>query len=288
MSNKDLYKILGVEKTATKEEIKRAFRKLAHKYHPDKKDGDEAKFKEVNEAYSILSDDKKRAQYDQFGANFGQSGAGFGGFQGFDFSQFTQGQNVEFDLNDILGGIFGGGFGSRVRKGSDIRVDIELTFKESILGVKKEIPISHRDTNKKDVLKVEIPGGIDNGEMIRLRGKGEEIEGGRPGDLYIRVHVKPHRVFQKEGVHLFMEQEIKFTDALLGTNVKIETVEGKDLKLKIPEGINNGEILRVKGEGVKTLNGVRGDILVRVKVKMPNKLSRKAKNAIEILKKEGL
>jgi DnaJ-class molecular chaperone len=288
MSNKDLYKILGVEKTATKEEIKRAFRKLAHQYHPDKKDGNEAKFKEVNEAYSILSDDKKRAQYDQFGANFGQNGGGFGGFQGFDFSQFTQGGNVEFDINDILGGIFGGGFRGRVKKGADIRVDIELSFEESVLGTSKEVPIQYRNSDKKDKLRVEIPGGIDNGEMIRLRGRGEEIDGGRPGNLYIRVHVKPHKIFQKEGIHLFLEQEVRFTDAILGTSVKIQTVDGKELKLKVPAGINNGEMLRIKGEGVKTANSLRGDILIRIKVKMPNKLSRKAKNAIEVLKKEGL
>ncbi len=285
---KDLYKILGIEKNASKEDIKKAFRKLAHQYHPDKKGGDEAKFKEVNEAYSILSDDQKRGQYDQFGANFDQSGGGFGGFQGFDFSQFARGQNMEFDLNDILGGIFGGGFSGRVRKGADIEVDVELTFKESILGAKKEIFIEYKNSGKKNNLNIEIPGGIDNGEMMRLRGKGEEIENSRPGDLYIRIHVKPHKVFVKEGVHLIMSEEIKFTEALTGTEKKIKTVDDKELKLKIPEGINNGEVLRIRGEGVKTMQGLRGDILVHVKVKMPNKLSRKTKEAIEILKKEGL
>lgn len=286
MSSKDLYKILGVDKKASKEEIKTAFRKLAHKYHPDKKGGDEAKFKEVNEAYSILSNDQKRAQYDQFGANFDQPGGGFSGFSGFDFSQFTQGQNVEFDLNDILGGIFGGR--ARMRKGADIRVDIELTFEEAILGTKKEIPIQYRNSGRKENLNIEIPGGIDNGEMIRLRGRGESIEDGQPGDLYLRVYVKAHKTFQKEGVHLIMTEEIKITEALTGVEKKIKTVEDKELKLKIPAGINNGEILRIRGEGVKTANGLRGDILVRVKIKMPNKLSKKAKDAIEILRKEGL
>ncbi|MDP1625036.1 MAG: J domain-containing protein [bacterium] len=298
--SKDYYKILGVQKSASHDEIKKAFRKLAHEHHPDKKGGDDAKFKEANEAYSVLSDEKKRAQYDQFGSA-GMGGAGFGGFGGqgfnpndfgFDFSNFSRngfqggfGQNgqVEFDLNDILGGIFGGGR-QRVRRGRDIQVDVDLTFEESVFGTERELPV-------RKGLKVKIPPGLDTGEMVRLSGAGEEIEGGHPGDLYVRVHVKRHPTFRKEGHNLVADMEIKLTDAIMGTTYNLKTLDG-DIALKVPEGVANGEVLRVKGKGVPTTahgkDGHRGDIYIRVSVKMPRKLSKAAKAAVEELKKEGV
>jgi len=290
--SKDYYKILGVDKNASKEDIKKAFRKLAHQYHPDKKTGDEKKFKEVNEAYSVLNDDKKRAQYDQFGSGFannGGAGAGFSGFQGFDFSQFNQGGfggNVDIDLNDILGGFFGGGF-SRVRKGRNVNIDIEIDFKESILGTNKEISFSHKSNGAKEKFTLEIPAGIDNGEMLRIRERGESVEGGRPGDLFVRIHVRPHKYFRKDGIHLFMEQKIKLTDSLLGSEIHIETIEDKKISVKIPAGIKHGELLRIKNEGVASDYG-RGDLLIKIIIDTPNKLSKKAKEAIEKLKEEGL
>lgn len=290
MSN-NYYETLGIQRSASKEEIKKAFRKLAHKYHPDKEGGDDKKFKEINEAYTVLSDDKKRAQYDQFGSNYSNMGGGpGGGFGGFDFSGFSQGfgqnGNFDVDLNDILGSIFGGRTSrSRVRKGTDISVDIELNFKESILGTDKEVKINYKSKKENQKIKIAIPPGIDNGEMIRVREKGEPIEGGVPGDLYIKIHVKSHPTIKKEGIHLVSELKIKLSEALLGTKKEIETIDDT-LTIKIPERIKNGEILRVKGAGVPTMGG-RGDFLIAVQIEMPNKISKKAEEAIEILKKEG-
>jgi len=291
---KDYYKILGVERNASQEEIKKAFRKLAHTYHPDKKGGDEAKFKEVSEAYAVLSDEKKRAQYDQFGS--AGAGAGFGGAGfnpqdfGFDFSQFSGfgGAGVNFDagdLGDILSGIFGG---RRTPRGRDVAVDVELTFKESIFGVERKISINSKSVKQKEV-KVTIPPGIENGQMIRLTGYGETIEGGRAGDLYVKVRVKPHSTLRKEGYNLIMEMDIKLSEALLGGERKIETLDG-EMTLKIPTGTNTGTILRVKGKGVPVATGAsrRGDLYVRVHVKLPEKLSKEEKKLIEELKKLGI
>jgi molecular chaperone DnaJ len=354
---KDYYQILGVDKKANKEEIKKAFRNLAHKYHPDKKTGDDAKFKEINEAYSVLSDDQKRAQYDQFGsvgANGFQGGAA--GFNGFDFSQFTQGGNgFEFDFGDIFGDIFSGGGGRRrTKRGRDISIDIELSFEDSIFGVERTILLNktskcdnchgsgaekgsemvtcercngkgsvrevkktffgqfestttcevchgsgkipkekchvcngHGVLKRESEIKVKIPSGIENGEMIRLSGAGEAVESGDAGDLYIKIYVKKHPIFKKEGRNLVMDLNVKLTDAILGGEEIVETLDGA-IKLKIPEGVTHGEVLRIKGKGVPIDKGSRGDILVKVHVSIPKKLSKEAKKAIETLKKEGL
>ena len=290
MSNKDYYSILDVSKSANKDEIKKAYRKLAHKYHPDKKDGDEKKFKEISEAYSVLSNDQKRSQYDQFGSDFsgfqssGNAGQGFGGF---DFSQFNQGQGENIDLNDILGSFFGGRGGfRRTRKGADIAVDTEIEFKDSILGVSKKINVSRKDGSKEELL-VNIPPGIDSGEMLRYKGKGETVEGGVPGDLYIKIHAKKHSNLQKEGVHLYTEQNIKITEALLGTKKEIESVDGK-ITIKIPSGVRHGELLRIKDKGVPYSTIQNGDLLVKINIDIPNKYSKKARQALEDLKSEGL
>ncbi len=286
---KDFYKILGVNKNASQEEIKKAFRKLAQQYHPDKPTGNEDKFKELNEAYSVLSDAKKRAQYDQFGSNFsGNSGGGHQGFEGFDFSGFAQNFSqggVEFDLNDLFGSIFGGGM-NRVRRGADIAVDMTIDFKESILGQKKNVKISRNDGSKEDIDFI-IPPGIDDGEMLRINEKGEKSkEGGRPGNLYVRIHVKPHPKLRKEGVHLVTDISLKISDALLGTEYEIDTLEEKTT-IKIPKGIRHGEILRIKGKGVPYGGRNNGDLLIRVSIDVPQNLSKRAKEAIEILRGEG-
>lgn len=356
---KDYYEILGVDKKAPKDEIKKAFRNLAHKYHPDKKTGDDAKFKEINEAYSVLSDDQKRAQYDQFGSTGPNMGSGFGGgqgFEGFDFSQFTQGggNGFEFDFGDIFGDVFGGGTRRQAKRGRDISIDTELTFEESVFGVERTVllnKVSKCDTcggngsekgteqitctkcngkgsirevkrtffgqfetnavcdtchgtgkipkvkcstcrgegvlKKETEIKVKIPAGIDNGEMIRLSGGGEAISGGQSGDLYIKIYVKKHPLFRKEDVNLVMDLNVKLTDALLGSETAIKTLDG-DIVLKIPEGLKHGEILRIKGKGVPYDKGYRGDILVKTSIMMPNKLSKDAKKAIQNLKEQGL
>ena len=355
---KDYYNILGIDKKASKDEIKRAFRTLAHKYHPDKKTGDDAKFKEINEAYSVLSDDQKRSQYDQFGSagpNTGFGGGGGQGFGGFDFSQFTQsGNGFEFDFGDIFGDVFSGGSSRRQQKrGRDISVDIELAFEDAVFGVERTIllnKVSKCDTcggsgaekgselvtcntcngkgsvrevkrsffgqfesvntcetchgtgkvpkvkchtchgqgiyKKETEIKVKIPAGIENGEMIRLSGAGEAISGGQSGDLYIKVHVKKHSIFRKDGINLVMDLNVKLSDALLGGEQNIETLDG-DIKVKIPEGVTHGEILRIRGKGVPQGKS-RGDILIKVHILLPKKLSKEARQTILDLKREGL
>ncbi len=291
--SKDYYQTLGVSKTATKDEIKKAFRKLAHQYHPDKQGGDEAKFKEVNEAYQVLSDDQKRASYDRFGsAGPNMGGGGFGGqqgFGGFDFSGFQNGQNMEFDLNDIFEGFFGGGFGGqRVRRGRNIQLGLSLTFKESIFGTKKKIKIPSESAmaGKKEV-EIDIPGGIEHGQKMKLSGYGEAVSGGQTGDLYLIISVPEHPVYRKEGYHLVRTLEVKLTDAILGAKYEIETLDG-NVTVKIPKGINTGTLLRVKGEGVRVNAFQKGDILLQVKVLIPDSLSKEQKKLIEELQEKGL
>lgn len=289
---KDYYKTLGVDKKASADEIKKAFRKLAQQYHPDKPTGDEAKFKEINEAYSVLSDQKKRAQYDQFGStDFSGSGAGGQGFGGFDFSGFAQnfsqgGQGVEFDLNDIFGSIFGGGY-QRVRRGADIAVDINIDFKDSILGKSHSIDLTRNDGSKESI-KFNIPPGIDDGETLRITEKGESSKdpNGRPGNLYVRIHVRPHPTLKKEGYHLITNLKLKISEALLGTAKEIDTLEEKTT-IKIPKGIKHGEILRLKNKGVPVGGRTNGDLLIIVSIDIPENLSKKAKEAVEVLRGEG-
>jgi molecular chaperone DnaJ len=288
---KDYYKILGVNKDASEDEIKKAFRRLAHAHHPDKKGGDEAKFKEVNEAYSILSDKKKRAQYDTFGSagtNGGFQGGQYqGGFDpgsfGFDFSGFNNGEFDAGDLGDILSSIFGG---RRVRRGRDIAVDIELSFQESIFGVERKVVINSKVAKQKEVV-IKVPPGIDDGQMVRMSGMGEVIEGGLPGDLYVKIHVRRHPTLHKEGFNLVMNLSIKLTEALLGAEKTIGTLDG-EIILKIPQGSNTGTLLRIKGKGVPQAPNKRGDLYVRLTVQIPEKLSKDAKKVVEELKKEGI
>ncbi len=367
---KDYYNILGVNKKADNEEIKKAYRTLAHKFHPDKKGGDVEKFKEINEAYSILSDEKKRQQYDSYGSagpssGFGggqgagpSTGSGFSsGFGDFDFSQFTQGGNsggFEFDLGDIFGDVFGGRGRQQAKRGRDISIDIEISFEDSIFGVERKILLNkvskcdhcsgtgsekgselvtcqtcngkgqirelkrtffgqfesqvvceachgsgkvpkvkcgicrgHGILKKETEIKVKIPAGIDSGEMIRLSGAGEAISLGQSGDLYIKVYVKKHSLFRRDGQNLIMDLNVKLTEAMLGGEQNIQTLDGA-IKLKIPEGITFGEILRIKGKGVPYDVGRRGDILIKVHILIPKKLSKDAKKALEILQKEGI
>lgn len=355
--SKNYYDILGIQKNASSEEIKKAFRTLAHQHHPDKKGGDATRFKELSEAYAVLSDDKKRAQYDQYGSSFGQAGAGGENpFQGFDFSNFGFGQqgggfgNVDF--GDIFGDFFGGG--ERIARGSDITVDVSISFEESIFGVERSIAINKtsacetckgtgaavgsststcgtcggkgkvRETKRsilgafstvktcdachgkgtvpkercsschgkgiasgRKELTLSIPAGIENGEALRLQGAGEAISGGVPGDLYVRIHIQPHRLFKKEGNNLTMNLSVKLTEALLGAEHVIATLDG-DINLKIPAGITHGELLRIRGKGVPTGKHSRGDILIRVSILLPHKLSRGATKLVEELRKEGL
>ncbi len=293
--SKDYYKTLGVEKNASKDDIKKAFRKLAHEYHPDKKTGNEAKFKEVNEAYQVLSDDQKRAQYDRFGSagpqfGGGQGGQGFGGFDfgGFNinFDGFQNGQ--EFDLNDLFSAFGGGGFGRRMRRGRDIVLSLNISFKESVQGTSKTIKVPSESAQKdKKEVEFKIPAGIESGQMMKLQGYGEPVAEGQPGDLLLKIYVESHKTLRKEGIHLVTNLSVKLTDAILGATYDVEGVDGP-IKIKIPKGINTGKILRIKGAGVAAGRFQHGDLLVVVEVEIPDSLSREQKKIIEDLQKSGL
>lgn len=357
MAKQDYYQILGIEKGATKDEVKKAFRKLAAKYHPDKQTGDEAKFKEISEAYAVLGDDKKRAEYDAYGHAFQGAGGGggaqgFGGFNWADFQNAAQDGSFEFNINDIFGDVFGGG-GMRQARGRDISIDIELQFAESIFGTTRKVLVTKNNTCKhctgtgakkgtefttcstcngngrvretrrsimgtfqtvrecnvcngsgkvpkelceecrgsgvvrsEDEIEVQIPAGIQNGEMIRMTGRGEAIQQGTPGDLYIKIHVKPHQTITRDGLTLMTILHVKLTDALLGNVYAITTLDG-NVEIKVPEGVKHGELLRIKNKGVPQ-GGSRGDFMVKIHIDIPQKLSRRAKKLIEDLKEEGI
>lgn len=364
---KDYYNILGVSKDAGEDEIKKAYRKLAHKYHPDKEGGDEAKFKEINEAYQVLSDKQKRSQYDRFGQTFenAQSGGGFGGFEGFrDFSSFANGFGFDFGgrgggFEDIFSDIFGaagmGRSSSQPAAGADITVDVEISFEEMAKGAEKELNLykkvvcdrcdgtgaddkktktcshcqgsgrvhktarsifgSFTQVGPCDVcqgkgtvpekkckkcggdgvvrdyvkMKVRIPAGIDNGQSVRLSGYGETApHGGRAGDLYITVHVRPHANFKRDKDDIRSTQTITFSQAVLGDKIGVDTIDGQ-VNMKIPAGTQSGTSFKIKGSGVQKIRGYgRGDHIVEIKVRTPETVSREQRKLIERLKDEGL
>ena len=290
MAKRDYYEVLGVSKNASDDEIKKAYRKLAVKYHPDKNPGDkeaEEKFKEISEAHEVLSDKQKRARYDQFGhaGVGGNAGNPFGGagnpFQNGNFNFNGQSFNFDFGggggLDDILGSIFGfGGSRARTRRGTDYQTSITITFEEAIFGTTKTISPNGKD------LKIKIPAGIDDGMSIRLRGKGGDApEGGEKGDLYIHVHVKPHKNLTREGTIILSEETIGMVDAALGTEVEIETVDGK-ITMKVPAGTQSGTPFKLSGHGVPfRSNGDRGPHIVTIIVETPKNLSKKQKELLE-------
>lgn len=364
MSQKDYYKILGVEKNASVDDIKKAFKKAAMQYHPDRPGGNEAKFKEVNEAYQVLSDKEKRQRYDQFGSDFEQQGGFGGGMNWEDVMNSFRGQgggqggfSGDFgDLGDIFGDFFGTASSRRGRasasQGRDIQVDVEIDFKEAAFGVEKEISL--RKQNKCDIckgtggepdskmetcgtchgqgrvtqmqrtflgsmqtvvactdchgsgkkpskkckhcggsgvvqsnsaIKVKIPAGIDNGQSIRLDGHGEAApHGGTAGSLYVRVRVKPLKGFGRDGYDVYTEQEISYPQAVLGDKVEVDTIDGR-VNLVIPEGIESGQLIRIKNHGINHLDrNIRGDQYVKIKIRVPRKVSRDIKKKLEELK----
>ena len=296
VAKRDYYEVLGVSKNASDDEIKKAYRKLAIKYHPDKNPGDkeaEAKFKEINEAHDVLSDKQKRARYDQFG-HAGVGGAGFGGTSGNPFGQggaFNfNGQTFNFDFgggsafDDILGSLFGFGAGGarRPRRGADYQTSVTLTFEEAVFGTTKTIT-----SDNGGEIKVKIPAGIDDGMSIRLRGKGGPApEGGsEPGDLYVRVRVKPHKSLTREGAIILSEQKIDMVDAALGCEIEVLTVDGP-VVMKVPAGTQSGTPFKLSGHGVPfRSDGDRGPHIVTVIVETPKNLSRKQKELLEEFKK---
>ncbi|MBI2042595.1 MAG: molecular chaperone DnaJ [Candidatus Nealsonbacteria bacterium] len=352
---KDYYQILGVSKDASPDEIKKAYRKLAHQHHPDK-GGDEKKFKEINEAYQVLADQDKRNQYDQFGRVFeGQPGGGFegfpgqGGFEGFDFS----------DLGDVFGEMFGFGKVNKkdLKKGRDIEVDVQIALEETIRGYEKEISLaklvacsrcqgkgaepgtrvnecfSCRGTGQvqqirrtafgsftqigvcpecggegyrpekpcnvcrgegrvkeEEKVKFFIPAGVDARQVIKMEGRGEAgRKGGKAGDLYIRISVKKHPLFARKGDDLLVSLPVSFSQAALGGEVEVPTLEDKALTLSVPAGTESGKVLKISGKGIPHFSGYgRGNLYVELIIKTPKKLSKKQKEILENLKKEGL
>jgi molecular chaperone DnaJ len=364
---KDYYKILGIDKNAGEDEIKKAFRKLAHKYHPDK-GGDEKKFKEINEAYQVLSNKEKRAQYDKFGRVFegaGPAGGGFG-FDPFGFSQGPFGEGIRFDfggdfgdLGDIFDAFFEG-MGVRQKRrtyqhGADIQIIQEINLEEAFRGAEKnigyrtaskcekcgglghepkagfnqcgvcagrgeirearksffgnfiqvkpcqacfgagQIPKKICETCKgsgrimsERTVKVEIRPGIANDQIIKIKGAGEAGErGAAEGDLYIRIGIKPHSLFKREGDNLIIKKEINIIDLLLEKKIEIPTISGNTLKAEVPGGFNLKDNLRIHGEGMPRFGGHgRGDLIAELEIKTPKKLSAKAKKILEELEKE--
>ena len=359
MSKQDYYEVLGVSKTASEDEIKKAFRKGAVKHHPDKEGGDEAKFKEINEAYEVLKDKQKRQRYDQFG-HAGVGGAAGGGaaggnpFEGFDFG----GQGMQFDfgggLGDIFGQFFGGAQGSAQgpRRGRDVETSVTLTFEEAVFGIEKTISLTLEDecehckgsgaepgyslktcpdcqgagqqtrvmnsifgqiqqavtcqtcrgkgkipekncsvcggkgtTRQTRDVKLKIPAGIDDGATIRLREHGEAVQGGAKGDLYVHIRVKAHKKFTREGNIILSFEHISMVDAALGTEIDVDTVDGK-VRMKVPAGTQNGTDFKLSSHGVPNLRSdSRGPHIVGIIVDTPTKLTKKQKELLEEFKK---
>lgn len=311
MSKRDYYEILGINKAASQDEIKKAFRKSAVKHHPDKEGGDEAKFKELNEAYEVLSNSEKKQRYDQFGhagvgtsaASGARPGPGFGGFGNVN----GQRVNVNFedlgvDIGDIFDSFFGGGGGGgfgrsqRAQRGRDVQTRVTISFEEAIAGIKDREIEYDKITRKNDgsidrkrkTFKMRIPAGIDDGVAIRLKGYGESIgSSGTDGDLIVEVRVKPHKKFIREGDLILSTETISMIDAALGTSIDVETVEGTKT-MKIPAGTQPGTDFRLRDLGVPHIRGnARGDHIVQLKVEVPKKLNKKQKTLLEDLKKSG-
>ncbi len=356
---RDYYEVLGVSKTATEDELKKAYRKLARKYHPDlNKDDPQAadKFKEVNEAYSVLSDAQKRAAYDQYGhAAFQQGGGGaggnpFGGFQG--FSGSFGGEGMDDIFNMFFGGAGRGGARRQAdngpRQGSDLRMDMQITFEEAAFGTEKKVRLNREEecetchgsgsaagyspetcpdchgtgeirvtqnslfgqvvnvrtcprchgtgkivthpckdchgtgrVKKKRTLTVKIPAGVDNGSRLRVSGEGEAgIRGGRAGDLYVYLYVKPHKFFDRDGTTVSCEVPISIVQATLGAEIEVPTLYGK-VSVKVPEGTQPGRVLRLRDKGIPSLRtGQKGDEMIRLKVVIPTGLSDAQKDAL--------
>ncbi len=320
---KDFYAELGVSKDTPADDIKKSYRRLARQFHPDHNKGDKAaeeRFKAISEAYDVLSDATKRAEYDEARALFGTGGfrqrmpgaggtGGMGGAGGqspysggtFDFSDLfgspTAGESGGF--GDVLGGIFGGGSAGRrsanaPRRGSDIESEVTIAFEEAVTGLTVSLRMTSDDRRLADrgdarepgtsLLNVRIPAGVRDGQKIRLKGKGARGERGGPdGDLLVVVHVSQHRLFARKDDDLLLTVPVSFAEAALGTALRVPTLDGQPVTLRIPAGTANGRTFRVRGRGIARRDGTRGDLRVTVEVAVPATLSDRAREAVEAL-----
>lgn len=303
-AKKDFYSILGVSRSAKPDEIKKAYRKLAMKYHPDKNPGDkkaEEHFKELTEAYEVLSDEKKRQMYDQFGfagAGAGYAGAGAGGGGG-GFGGFQQGFGSSDDFQDIFGDMFGDVFGGRTggfrqtrrqHRGADLRYTLNISFEDSALGTEKTISfIRHRNGREETArLAVKVPAGVKQGQRLKLNGEGDGApQAGPSGDLYVIINVQDHSLFKREEDDVLLDVPVSFTDAILGGEIEVPTLTGR-VALKIPAGTHTGQTFRLKSKGFPKAGGFgAGDMRVRVLVDTPAHLSAKQKELVQELAKSA-
>ena len=295
MAEKDYYEILGVKKAATEDEIKKAYRTLAKKFHPDKNKGNkeaENKFKEISEAYAVLSDKEKREQYDRMGReafSFGGGGGGGGNpFAGFDFSQFSnrggpraarsgaRRQSSGGGFTDIFSDLFGGGgFEEGPSRGHDVDAELTITFRDAVLGNTMDLSVGG------DHIKVKIPEGVSEGQRIRLRGKGGHgASGGPPGDLNVLIHVQPHPFFERRGDDVYIDLPITVGEAIRGAEVEVPTIRGP-VRARIPAGTQGGQTFRLSGKGVKKQGEAHGDHYYRVVITVPREAPADAVEKIE-------
>lgn len=311
----DYYKILGVDKKASTEEIKKSYRKLALKYHPDRNPNNkeaEEKFKKISEAYAVLSDTEKRQQYDSFGSDtFRQKYTQEDIFRGFDLNEilrdlgfggskgstriFTSGggkrRGFPQEENDPFHMFFGGGqqFQSVPQKGQDTQYNLSITLEESVLGAEKKLSL-RKENNKVDEISIKIPAGINTGKKLRLAGKGYPgFNDGPYGDLYLSINILPHPIFTRDGNDLYIEKSINFTQAALGATIEVSTIDGSKKRIKIPPGTQSNTKIRMKGYGVPGLKGsAKGDQFVKISINVPKKLTDKQTSLIRQLAEDGL
>ncbi|WP_136515349.1 DnaJ C-terminal domain-containing protein [Geomonas edaphica] len=296
MAQRDYYEVLGLKKGASADEIKRAYRKLAVKYHPDKNPGNkeaEERFKEINEAYAVLSDPQKKEQFDQFGStNFHQRFSQEDIFRGFNVDDMFRDQG--FGTDDIFSRIFGdamrrqrGGRGRAAARGEDFSMELQVTFRDAYDGAEKRVAFM-RDGSREE-LSVKVPAGIESGARLRVAGRGGPGRmGGPPGDLYLTVLVSADPLFQREGNDIVLNNEVRFSEAVLGGQLEVPTMQGTK-RIRIPAGIQSGTKVRLKGLGFPLMGGGgRGDMYVRVAVHVPEKLTSHQRELMEQLAAEGL
>ncbi len=313
--SEDYYKILGVDKNSSADDIKKAYRKLALKWHPDKNPNNkssEENFKKISEAYAVLSDSEKRKNYDMFGSadqfrqRYSQEDIfkdfdlddilrsfGFGGFKrgGTRTFRTTGGGGFNYSGGDPFSDIFGGGsqrFSHTLQKGQDLQYNLSITLEESVFGVDKKLALQKED--RVEEINIKIPPGINAGKKLRLTGKGASgLDGGPPGDLYLNISILPHPIFARDGNDLYIEKTINFTQAVLGITIEIPTLDGATKRIKVPPGTQNNTKIRMKGYGVSGLKSIsKGDQFVKITVEIPKKLNERQAQLIKKLSEEGL